>query len=65
MSYRTQGQYSITTDNATIDIDATHAFLTRSFWAEGIPRDIVARLSNLATNGKNKAAEAYLMEIIK
>lgn len=32
-----------TFDNAAIDIDATHAFLSTSYWAEGIPRDIVAR----------------------
>jgi GNAT superfamily N-acetyltransferase len=39
----TNGQYSITTDPQKIDLDAVHAFLSRSFWAEGIPKDIVAR----------------------
>ena len=33
--------YTITTER--VDIDAVHAYLTRSYWAEGIPREIVAR----------------------
>ena len=37
----TKGQYSISTGR--IDLDAVHAFLSRSFWAEGIPKDLVAR----------------------
>jgi GNAT superfamily N-acetyltransferase len=37
----TNGQYSISTGR--IDLDAVHAFLSRSFWAEGIPKDLVAR----------------------
>ena len=39
----TKGKYSITTDPQKLDLDAIHAFLSRSFWAEGISRDIVAR----------------------
>ena len=38
-----RGQYSITTDPQKLDLDAIHAFLSRSFWAEGIPKDTVAR----------------------
>jgi GNAT superfamily N-acetyltransferase len=38
-----KGQYWITTDNQKLDLDAIHAFLSRSFWAEGISKDIVAR----------------------
>jgi ribosomal protein S18 acetylase RimI-like enzyme len=26
-----------------MDVDAIHAYLTRSYWAEGIPKDLVAR----------------------
>ena len=37
------GDYLISDDPARIDADAVHAYLTRSYWAEGIPRDIVAR----------------------
>lgn len=35
--------YLISDDAARLDIDAVHAYLTRSYWAEGIPRDVVAR----------------------
>jgi GNAT superfamily N-acetyltransferase len=38
-----KGQYSIRTDPHRLDIDAIHAFLSRSFWAEGIPKDLVAK----------------------
>jgi GNAT superfamily N-acetyltransferase len=38
-----QGNFVISTDPAKLDVDAIHAFLTRSYWAEGIPRDVVAR----------------------
>ena len=37
------GQYSITTDAQRLDLDAIHGFLSRSFWAEGIPKETVAR----------------------
>jgi GNAT superfamily N-acetyltransferase len=37
------GQLTISTDTARLDIDAVHRFLSQSYWAEGIPRDIVAR----------------------
>ena len=36
--------YLISTDPARLDIDAIHAYLSgESYWARGIPRDIVAR----------------------
>ncbi len=35
--------YLVSDDPARLDVDAIHAFLTRSYWAEGIPRDVVAR----------------------
>ena len=40
---RSQGTFRITTDVAAMDLDAIHAYLTRSYWSEGIPRDVVAR----------------------
>lgn len=43
MASFTRGQYSITTDRADLDIDAIHAYLSRSFWAEGIPKETVAK----------------------
>jgi GNAT superfamily N-acetyltransferase len=39
----TRGQYSITTDPQKLDITAIHAFLSRSFWAEGISTETVAK----------------------
>jgi GNAT superfamily N-acetyltransferase len=35
--------YEISTDPARLDIDAMHAYLTRSYWSPGIPRDTVER----------------------
>jgi GNAT superfamily N-acetyltransferase len=39
----TRGEYSISCDEDAVDIDAVHAFLTTSYWAEGIKRELVAR----------------------
>jgi ribosomal protein S18 acetylase RimI-like enzyme len=33
----------ISDDPARIDVDAVHAYLSHSYWAEGIPRELVAR----------------------
>jgi GNAT superfamily N-acetyltransferase len=38
-----RGELSISTDPARLDLDAVHAFLTTSYWAGGIPRDLVER----------------------
>ncbi|HYV99532.1 MAG TPA: GNAT family N-acetyltransferase [Gemmatimonadaceae bacterium] len=38
-----RGAFRINTDIDERAIDTIHAFLTTSYWAEGIPRDIVAR----------------------
>lgn len=35
--------YRISDDPALLDVAAIHAFLARSYWAEGIPRETVAR----------------------
>ena len=35
--------YTITTDPARLDRDLVHAFLTSSYWAAGVPRDVVER----------------------
>jgi GNAT superfamily N-acetyltransferase len=37
------GPYVVTTDRRRLDVEVIHQFLTRSYWAEGIPLDIVAR----------------------
>ena len=33
----------ISSDPADVDLDAVHAFISRSYWAEGIPRETLAR----------------------
>jgi len=38
-----RGEFLISTDKSRVDIDAVHAFLSRSFWPQGIPREVVAR----------------------
>jgi len=38
-----RGEFLITTDPARLDLDVIHGFLTRCYWAKGIPRDVVAR----------------------
>ena len=35
--------YAISDDPARLDVGAVHAFLRRSYWAEGIPYETVAR----------------------
>ena len=40
---RTRDGFRITTDVAAMDVDAIHAYLTRSYWSEGISKELVAR----------------------
>jgi GNAT superfamily N-acetyltransferase len=35
--------YTITDDPARLDVDAIHAYLTRSYWAANVPLEIVER----------------------
>lgn len=35
--------FIISTDRARIDLDVVHGFLAGSYWAEGIPREVVRR----------------------
>ena len=36
-------EFTITSDPAAVDVDAVHAYLRTSYWAEDVPRDVVAR----------------------
>jgi GNAT superfamily N-acetyltransferase len=36
-------EFTITSDPAAVDVDAVHAYLRTSYWAQDIPRDVVAR----------------------
>jgi GNAT superfamily N-acetyltransferase len=38
-----QGEYAICTDRARLDLALVHGFLTASYWAKGIPLEIVRR----------------------
>lgn len=38
-----EGEYCISTDRARLDLDVIHAGLDRSYWAAGIPREVVVR----------------------
>lgn len=42
--------YAITTDPARLDVDAIHGYLTRSYWAQGIPIEIVRRSLEYSVN---------------
>ena len=38
-----KGEFVISTDKERIDLGVVHGFLTESYWARGIPREVVAR----------------------
>jgi len=38
-----KGKFVISTDEERFDLDVVHGFLTECYWAEGIPREVVAR----------------------
>lgn len=40
---RRRGAFLVSTDPERLDIDVVHGFLTRSYWAAGVPREVVAR----------------------
>lgn len=40
---RHREKFRVSTDPARLDVDAVHAFLSTSYWAQGIPRETVAR----------------------
>jgi GNAT superfamily N-acetyltransferase len=38
-----RGEFAISTDPSLLDLDVIHNFLTNCYWAQGIPREVVAR----------------------
>ena len=38
-----RGEYAVSTDPARLDLDLVHGFLTASYWARGIPPEVVRR----------------------
>ena len=43
MSDTQLGEISVSTDPAQLDVDTIHGFLSHSYWAAGIPREVVER----------------------
>jgi GNAT superfamily N-acetyltransferase len=41
--HNSHGEITVSTDPALLDLDVIHGFLSRSYWAAGIPREIVDR----------------------
>jgi GNAT superfamily N-acetyltransferase len=40
---RTRGTFRVSDDPALLDLDVVHGFLRESYWATGIPREVVER----------------------
>jgi len=38
-----RGAHTVSDERARIDLDVVHGYLARSYWAEGIPRELVQR----------------------
>jgi GNAT superfamily N-acetyltransferase len=52
------GDYTISTDKQRVDLDVVHGYLVRSYWAEGVPREIVQRsIEHSLVFGVYKGAE--------
>lgn len=73
-----KNQFTITTEKEKLDIEVIHSFLTRSYWAEGISKEVIKRsiegalCFGLFENGKqigfarmitDKATFAYLADV--
>ena len=43
MTEWSEGEYRLTTDPRRVDVDAVHAYLRDSYWARGIPHEVVQR----------------------
>ena len=43
MTGKTRGEFTLSTDRADQQPERIHAYLTRSYWAEGIPLSVVRR----------------------
>ena len=63
---QTRGDYTISTDPARMNVDAIHAYLSRSYWAEGVPREIVERslLGSLTFGLFHRGAQVGLARVV-
>ncbi len=67
MSVRHVGSYTISDDSNRLDLRAIHAYLTRAYWSEGIPFEIVRRAvrSSLCVGAYDTAsAQVGLVRVI-
>jgi GNAT superfamily N-acetyltransferase len=39
----TRGEFTVSTDPARLDLRAVHDYLSRSYWARGIPEEVIRR----------------------
>jgi GNAT superfamily N-acetyltransferase len=65
-----RGEYALSDDPGRLDLDVIHGFLSRSYWAEGIPRQTVLRslahsipfgLYHLTTGGERQVGFARVV----
>ena len=42
-TWRSEDGFEVSTDKARIDLEVVHGFLGRIYWAENIPREVMAR----------------------
>jgi GNAT superfamily N-acetyltransferase len=55
---RRRGEYVVSTDRSRLDLDVVHGYLKRSYWAEGVPLDVVRRsVENSLVFGMYRGAE--------
>jgi N-acetylglutamate synthase-like GNAT family acetyltransferase len=55
---RTQGEFTVSTDAARVNLRVVHEFLTNSYWARGIPLEVVRRsLENSLCFGVYRGSE--------
>ncbi len=53
-----RGEYTVSTDKQRVDLDVVHGYLVRSYWAEGVLREIVQRsIEHSLVFGVYKGAE--------
>jgi hypothetical protein len=50
------GDILITTDTTRLDLETVHGFLAGSYWAEGIPREVVELVTRSASAPSTTAA---------
>lgn len=55
-----RGEYALTTDPDSIDFATLHAFLRESYWAKGIPADVLRRAVERSLNFSLLHGDAFV-----